>query len=82
MPTHQLSGGIHWGIQQNIQGQDEGTSQDPVPIHHYSHSTGHPVSPECFIKVDRAVEGVTRKKKEVMYILVNDPSLNRNLGKY
>ena len=52
-----------------------------LPPHH-SHSTGHPASPECFTIVDRESQGVTRNIKEAMYIHVNDPSPNRNLGKY
>ena len=54
----------------------------PSPIHHHSHSTGQPVSPKCFTIVDKESQGVTRNIKETMYICVNDPSLNRNLGKY
>ena len=54
----------------------------PSPIHHHSHSTGHLVSPKCFTIVGRGSQGVTRNIKEAMYICVNDPSLNRNLGKY
>ena len=44
----------------------------PSPIHQHTSTTGHPVSPDCFTIVDR----------EAMYIKVNDPSLNRNLGKF
>ena len=36
----------------------------------------------CFTIVDREAEGLTRNIKEAMYIKVNDPSLNRNLGKF
>ena len=54
----------------------------PSPIHHHSHSTGHPVSPQCFTIVDRESQVVTRNIEEAMYIHANDPSLNRNLGKY
>ena len=31
---------------------------------------------------DREPQGVTRNIKDAMYLHVNDPSLNRNLGKY
>ena len=54
----------------------------PSPIHQHSNSTGHPVSPDCFTIAHRESQGVTGNIKEVMYIQVNDPSLNRNLGKY
>ena len=52
------------------------------PIHHHSHTKGHPVISQCFTMVDREYQGVTRTIKEAMYICVNDPSLNRNLRKY
>ena len=52
------------------------------PIHHHSHSTEHPVNPECFTIIDGKSQVVTMNIKEAMYIHVNDPSLNRNLGKY
>ena len=32
--------------------------------------------------MDRVSQGVTGTIKEAMFIRVNDPSLNRNLGKY
>ena len=53
-----------------------------TPLHHCSHSTGHPVSPECVTIVYRKSQGVTRNKKKAMFIHVNDPSLNRYLEKY
>ena len=39
-------------------------------------------APECFTIVHRESQGVTKNIKDAMYIHVNDPSLNRNLGKY
>ena len=51
-------------------------------IHHHTSSTGYPVSPDCFNIVYRETKGTTRHIKEAMYIRANDPSLNRNLGKY
>ena len=54
----------------------------PSPIHHHSHTTGHPVSEECFTTVGRESQGITRAIKEAMYAQVNDLFLNRNLGKF
>ena len=54
----------------------------PSPIHLQTSTTGHPVSPDCLTIVDREAQGLTRNIKEAMYIKVNDPSLNRNLGKF
>ena len=52
------------------------------PIHQHSSSTGHPLSPECFNVIHWETQGSSRNIKEGMFICVNDPSLNRNLGKY
>ena len=54
----------------------------PSPIHQHTSSTGHPVSPDCFNIVHSESQGTTRNIKEAMFIRVNDPTLNRNLGKY
>ena len=37
---------------------------------------------ECFTIIDREAQGATRTIKKAMYICLNDPPLNRNLGKY
>ena len=54
----------------------------PSPIHQHCNTPGHPVSPGCFTIVHREPQGITRNIKEAMFIQVNDPTLNRNLGKY
>ena len=54
----------------------------PSPIHLHTTISGHPVSPDCFSIVDRESQGMARNIKETVYIRVNDPSLNRNLGKF
>ena len=54
----------------------------PSPIHQHSNTTGHPVSPGYFTIIHREPQGITRNIKEAMFIRVNDPSLNRNTGKY
>ena len=54
----------------------------PSPIHLHTSTTGHPISPDCFTIVGREAQVLTRNIKEAMYIKVNDPSLNRNLGKF
>ena len=54
----------------------------PSAICQHSSSTGHPLSPDCFTIIHREAQGTSRNIKEAMFIYVNDPSLNRNLGKY
>ena len=52
------------------------------PIHQHSISMSHPLSPECFNIIQRETQGSSRNIKEAIFIHVNDPSLNRNPGKY
>ena len=54
----------------------------PSPIHIPTTFTEHPVSPKRFSIVGREAQVMPRNIKEAMYIRVNDPSLNRNLGKF
>ena len=54
----------------------------PCPIHQHTSSAGHPINSDCFSIVHREAQGTTRNIKQAMFIRANDPSLNRNLGKY
>ena len=54
----------------------------PSPIHLHSTTTGHPMDPEQFNIVHKEVNSHSRTIKEAMFIHVQDPTLNRNLGKY
>ena len=54
----------------------------PSPIQHHSSSTGHPLSSEWFNIIHQESQGPSRNIEEALFIIVNDPSLNRNLGKY
>ena len=54
----------------------------PSPIHLHSTTTGHPMDPNQFNKVHKEVNSHSRTIKEAMFIWVQDPPLNRNLGKY
>ena len=53
----------------------------PCLIHQHGSSTGHPLSQDCFTIIHREAQATSRNIKEGMFICVNDPSLNRNLGK-
>ena len=44
--------------------------------------TGHKVSLENFSIVEREEQNLMRAIKEALYIRVNNPSVNRNIGKY
>ena len=54
----------------------------PSPIHLYSTTTGHPMDPEQFNIVHKEVNSLSRTIKKAMFICIQDPNLNRNLGKY
>ena len=52
----------------------------PVFIHQSSH--GHETSVENFKIIGREENSLARTIKESVYIKVNNPTLNRNIGKY
>ena len=53
----------------------------PSPIHDYHNITGHEVSVDNFSIVSRD-QSIARTIKEEILIRINDPSINRNIGKY
>ena len=57
-------------------------SKSPSPIHDHSNISGHKVTINNFEIVGREDLNQMRTIKEAIYIRVNDPSLNRNVGKY
>ena len=54
----------------------------PSPIFDHFNNTGHCISVENFNIVGREDQNLKRATKEALYIRVNNPSLNRNVGKY
>ena len=56
--------------------------KDPSPIFDHYKTTGHQVSIENFSIVGREEQNLMRAIKEALHIRVNNPSLNRNIGKY
>ena len=52
------------------------------PIHDHHNTTGHELSLDNFCIVAREDQSIVRTIKETILIRVNDPSLNRNVGKY
>ena len=51
-------------------------------IYDHSNNTGHQVTIDNFNIVGREDQNLNRAIKEALYIRVNNPSLNRNIGKY
>ena len=54
----------------------------PSPIYDHHNITGHKISIYNFSIVGREDQNLMRTIKEALYIRVNNPSLNRNMGKY
>ena len=52
------------------------------PIYDHYNITGHKISIDNFSIVGREDQNLMRTIKEALYIRVNNPSLNRNIGKY
>ena len=54
----------------------------PSPIMDHQNTTGHEVSLDKISIVGREDNSIARNIKEAIFIRVNDPSLNRNIGKF
>ena len=54
----------------------------PFPIYDHSNITGHNTTLDNFSIVGREDQNLMRLIKEAIYIRVNNPSLNKNIGKY
>ena len=54
----------------------------PSPIFDHCNTTGHKISLDNFSIVGREDQNQMRTIKEALYIRVNNPSLNRNIGRY
>ena len=56
--------------------------KQPSPIDSHSQTTGHSIENNSFNIIGREDWGQARTIKESMYIRVNNPTLNQNIGKY
>ena len=54
----------------------------PSPIYDHFNIIGHSVTTDNFSIVGREDQNLIRTIKEALYIRVNNPSLNRTIGKY
>ena len=54
----------------------------PSPIHDHCNISGHNITLNNFSTVGREEHNLSRLIKESMFIRVNNPSLNKNIGKY
>ena len=56
--------------------------KEPSPIHPHGLHTGHQLNPDQFNIIGMEDQDLSRLTKELMYIRVNNPTLNRNIGKF
>ena len=56
--------------------------KDPSPIHQHSNNTDHPTSHHNFHLIGREGHSLARNIIESISIRVNNPTLNRNIGKF
>ena len=54
----------------------------PSDIHYHSSQTGHPTNHNNFQIIGREGHCLARNIKESIYIRVNNPTLNNNIGKF
>ena len=54
----------------------------PSPMFDHCYTTGHNININNFTIMGREDQNLARAIKEALFIRVNDPSLNRNIGKY
>ena len=77
-----LQGGVHKWISKDFWVKVQATPQDPSPIYCHDNTSGHCINVSNFSKGGREAYNNTRTVKEAMSIRFNDPSLNRNIGKF
>ena len=56
--------------------------KQPSPIHGHIQQTGHIITEDSFSIIGREDWGQARTIKESIFIRVNNPTLNQNIGKY
>ena len=54
----------------------------PSPIYHHQNISGHTTSMDNFKILGREENNMARNIQEAMFIRVNNPTLNKNIGKY
>ena len=56
--------------------------KDPSPIHHHNNQTNHPINHSNLKIKGREGHHLSRYIKESIFIRVNNPTLNNNIGKF
>ena len=82
MPTHTMSCSYIGESGRSLVERVKEHLKAPSLIHLHSTTTGHPMDPNQFNIMHKEVHSQARTIKEAMFIRVQDPPLNRNIGKY
>ena len=56
--------------------------KDPSPIYHHTKNTGYPTTQQNFQIIGRKGHGLARNIKQSIFIRINNPTLNKNIGKF
>ena len=56
--------------------------KDSSPIHHHNNQTNHPINQNNFKIIGREGHHMFRYIKQSIFIRVNNPTLNNNIGKF
>ena len=56
--------------------------KDPSPTHHHNNQTNHPINHNNFKIIGREGHHMSRYIKESIFIRVNNPTLDNNIGKF
>ena len=70
------------GNQPELLKRDTKTLKSTITIFEHQNITGHTTTVENFKIIGREGQNMARAIKEAIYIRVNNPTINRNIGKY
>ena len=73
---------IHRGTSRTFGERYKEHLKDPSPIHHHNNQTSHPINHNNFKIIGREGHHLSRYIKESIFIRVNNPTLNNNVGKF
>ena len=82
LSSHWMWWWIHWEVIQNFWREVQRTFKSTITNFEHQNITGHTASVEKFKIISRKGQNMARAIKETIYIRVNNPTLNRNIGKY
>ena len=71
-----------WNVMKSILESQQEHLKAPSPIYDHYNTSGHTVTIDNFSIVGRENQNLMRTIMEALYIRVNNPSLNRSIGKY